>query len=196
VVVGVRIGALGVGVVLFATGCGYSADGSSDKGGHSLRVTRENGSLVKLPDEVHAWCGPARFAPPAEDEGAPSPPKPTELWVVGGQLPAERAERADTFWMFSWPTRAIERAPRIALPTEAVPHSPLFVYDSLERNELSGSQERAKGTVEVEEWGCRTGDTVRISVDATLEGELFQAPTATVEGEIETVIGDPLVVPE
>jgi hypothetical protein len=194
-VVGVRIGVLAVGVVLLATGCG-SDDGSPDKEGHSLSVTREDGSQVKLPDEVHAWCGPARFAPPAEDERAPSPPKPTELWVVGGRLPAEGAERADTFWMFSWPTKGIKRAPRITLPTEDLPHSPLFVYDSPERNQLSGSQERATGTVEVEEWGCRKGDTVRISVDATLEGELFRAPTATVEGEVETVIGDPLAVPE
>jgi hypothetical protein len=191
----VRAGLLAAGLVLLTLGCD-SGDGSPAKGGNSLRVTREDGSQVKLPDEIHAWCGPARFAPPAEDERAPSPPKPTELWVVGGRLPAERAERADTLWMFSWPTKAIKRAPRIALPTEALPHSPLFVYDSPERNQLSGSQERATGTVEVEEWGCRKGDTVRISVDATLEGELFQAPTATVEGEVETVIGDPLAVPE
>jgi hypothetical protein len=186
---------LAVGVVLLVTGCG-SGDGSPGKGGQSLRVTREDGSQVKLPDEVHAWCGPARFAPQAEHEKAASPPKPTELWVVGGRLPAERAEEADTFWMFSWPTKAIERAPRIALPSEVVPHAVLFVYDSPERNELSASQERAEGTVEVEEWGCQKGDTVRISVDATLEGELLDAPTAAVKGEVETVIGDPLPIPD
>jgi hypothetical protein len=185
---------LAIGLALLACGCDGSA-GSGEKGGSGLRVTREDGSEVKLPDEVHAWCGPARFAPQAEHEGAPSPPKPKELWVVGGRLPAERAEEADTFWTFSWPTKAIRRAPRIALPSEVVPHAVLFVYDSPERNELSSSEERAKGTVEVEEWGCQKGDTVRISVDATLEGELFQAPTATVKGEVETVIGDPLPVP-
>ena len=190
-----RAGLLAAGLVLVTCGCSIG-DRSQAKGGDSLRLTREDGSQVKLPDEVHAWCGPARFAPPAEDESAPSPPKPTELWIVGGPLPAERGERPDTFWMFSWPTKELQRAPRIALPTEAVPHTPLFVYDSPERNQLSGSQERATGIVEVEEWGCQKGDTVRISVDATLEGELFQAPTATVEGEVEAVIGDPLAVPE
>jgi hypothetical protein len=151
---------------------------------------------VKLPDEVHAWCGPERSAPPAEHERAPSPPKARELWVVGGQLPAENAKEADTFWVFSSPTKTIKRSPRIELPDEGeARHAALFVYDSATPNELSSSEEDAKGRVEVVEWGCEKGDTVRISVDATLDGELFETPTATVKGEIETSIGDPLPVP-
>jgi hypothetical protein len=185
-----------IGAVLLATACG-SGDGSPGKGGHSLRVTREDGSQVKLPDEVHAWCGPARSAPQAENETAPSPPKPTELWVVGGRLPSERAEEADTFWMFSWPTKAIERSPRIELPDEGeAQHGALFVYDSEGPNELSSSEEDAKGVIEVEKWGCEKGDTVRISVKATLDGELFETPTATAEGEVDSVIGDPMPIPD
>jgi hypothetical protein len=191
--VDVRVGVLAVGVVLLATGCG-SGNGSPGKEGHSLRVTREDGSQVKLPGEVHAWCGPGLFAPQAEHERAPSPPKPKELWVVGGQLPEEYATAADTFWVLAWPTKAIERSPRIELPDEGQ-HAAFFVYDSARPNELSSSEEDAKGRVEVVEWGCEKGDTVRISVDATLDGELFKTPTATVKGEIEASIGDPLPVP-
>jgi hypothetical protein len=62
-------------------------------------------------------------------------------------------------------------------------------------NGSPGKEGHAKGRVEVVEWGCEKGDTVRISVDATLDGELFKAPTATVKGEIEASIGDPLPVP-
>jgi hypothetical protein len=197
-VVGVRFGVLAAGLVLLASGCGGSdGDGSTSNGGASLRVTREDGSQLKLLDEVHAWCGPALYAPQAEDERAPSPPKPTELWVVGGRLPDEGAEDADTFWMFSWPTKMIERSPRIELPDEGTAqHAALFVYDSEAPNELSSSEEDAKGVIEVEEWGCERGDTVRISVDATLDGELFETPTATVEGAVETVIGDPMPIPD
>jgi hypothetical protein len=189
---GVRIGVLAAGLVLLASGCG-SGDGSAGEEGHSLQVTREDGSEVKLPDEVHAWCGPGPFAPQAEHERAPTPPKPKVLWVVGGQLPEAQAEEAGTFWMFFWPTKALEGSPKVELrdgETQA-----LFVYDSVEENELSSAQERTKGTIDVEEWGCEKGDSVRISVDVTLEGELLDAPTATVEGEIETSIGDPQPVP-
>ena len=187
---------LAIGLALLACSCG-SGDGSGEQSGSALRVTREDGSQVKLPDELHAWCGPGPVAPQAEHERAPTPPKPTELWVVGGRLPAERAEEADTFWMFSWPTKALERSPIIKLPDEGEAlHGALFVYDSETPNELSSSEEDAKGTIEVEEWSCEKGDTVRISVDATLDGELFETPTATVKGEVETVIGDPLPIPD
>jgi hypothetical protein len=191
----VRFGVLAA-LVLLASACGGS-DGARDKGGNGIRVTREDGSQVKFPDEVHAWCGPGPFAPQAEHERAPTPPKPRELWIVGGQPPAEEAEEADTFWVFSWPTKSIERSPRIELPDEGEAlHAALFVYDSETPNELSSSEEDAKGVIEVEKWGCEKGDTVHISVEATLDGELFETPTASAEGEVETVIGDPLPIPD
>ena len=91
----------------------------------------------------------------------------------------------------------MERSPTIKLPDEGEAlHAALFVYDSETPNELSSSEEDAKGTIEVEEWSCEKGDTVRISVDATLDGELFETPTATVKGEVETVIGDALPIPD
>jgi hypothetical protein len=192
----VRFGVLAAALVFLASACG-GGDGAADKGGSGIRVTREDGSQVKFPDEVHAWCGPGPFAPQAEHEKAPTPPKPRELWVVGGRLPAEGAEDAETFWVFSWPTKAVERSPRIELPDEGEAlHAALFVYDSEAPNELSSSEENAKGVIEVEKWGCEKGDTVRILVDATLDGELFETPTAIAEGEVETVIGDPMPIPD
>lgn len=187
---------LAMGLAFLACSCG-GGDESGKQSGSALRVTREDGSELKFPDEIHAWCGPGLFAPQAEHERGPTPPKPRELWVVGGQLPAEEAEEAETFWMFTWPTKAIERSPRIELPDEGeAQHAALFVYDSETPNELSSSEEDAKGVIEVEKWGCEKGDTVLISVDATLDGELFETPTATAEGTIETVIGDPLPIPD
>jgi hypothetical protein len=187
-----RIGVLAGGLVLLAAGCGFG-DGSPGKEGHSLRVTREDGSQLKLPEEVHAWCGPGPFA---KQEGAS---KGRELWVVGGELPTEEeGVEPVTFWVFSWPTKGIERSPRLELPSETEApggHAALFVYDSKTPNELSSAEEDAKGTIVVEKWGCEKSDTVRISVNATLYGELFQTPSATVKGEIEASIGDPLPVP-
>jgi hypothetical protein len=187
---------LAIGLALLACGCDGSA-GSGEKGGSGLRVTREDGSEVKLPDELHAWCGPGPFAPQPEHERAPSPPKPMELWVVSGRLPVGRAEEADTLWIFSWPTKAVERSPTIELPDEGEAlHASLFVNDSATENELSSSGEKAKGTVEVVEWGCEKGDKVRLVIDATLDSEFFQGPTVEAVGEVEAVIGDPLPIPD
>jgi hypothetical protein len=189
----VRIGVLAAGLVLLASGCGFGA-GSSGKEGDSLQVTREDGSQVKLPDEVHAWCGPGLFAKNSDT------PNRRELWVVGGELPPEEeGVEPEAFWLFSWPTEGIERSPRLELPSETEApggHAAFFVYDSETPNELSSAEEAAKGTIEVEKWSCEKDDTVRITVDAKLYGELFQAPSATVKGEIEAVIGDPLPIPD
>jgi hypothetical protein len=191
----VRLAVLTFGLALLACGC-RGGDASGEQGGSGLRVTREDGSQVKLPDELHAWCGPGPVAPQAEHERAPTPPKPMELWIVGG-LPEERAEEADTLWMFSWPTKAVERSPTIKLPDEGEAlHAALFVYDSATENELSSSGEKAKGTVEVVKWGCEKGDKVRLAIDATLDSEFFQEPTVDAEGEVEAVIGDPLTIPD
>jgi hypothetical protein len=54
-----------------------------------------------------------------------------------------------------------------------------------------GAEEQASGTIEVEEWGCERGDEVRLSVDATLGSEFFEAPTVRVDGTVETEIGEP-----
>ena len=71
-----------------------------------------------------------------------------------------------------------------------------MVHDSATENELSSSGEKAKGTVEVLRWGCEEGDKVRLAIDATLDSEFFQGPTAEAEGEIEAVIGEPLPIPD
>ena len=187
----VRLGVLAAALVLLASACGGGEDTAD------LRVTREDGSQVKLPDELHAWCGPGPVAPQGEDERAPTPPKPMELWILGGRLPDERAEEPDTLWIFSWPTKAVQRSPTIELPDEGEAlHAAFFVNDSATENELSSSGEKAKGTVEVVTWGCEKGDKVRLAIDATLDSEFFQGPTAEAEGEIEAVIGEPLPIPD
>ena len=72
----------------------------------------------------------------------------------------------------------------------------LFVFDSETDNELASDQDESKGTIQVREWGCKEGDKVRLVIDATLDSEFFQEPTVEVEGEVETVIGDPLPIPD
>jgi hypothetical protein len=181
----VRVVLLALGLLVLLCGCA-----TGDETGNELRVTREDDSRVKVPDELHAWCG----AGPFESAGAP---KGRELWIFAGTLPPEEEGiEPETFWMFSWPTKEIERSPRIELPETEAQHGPLFVYDAAGPNELSGSEEEAEGTVVVEKWGCKKGDVVRISVDATLGSEHFEGPTATAKGTIETVIGDPLPIPD
>jgi hypothetical protein len=175
-----------VSLVVLACGC----SGGSGSSENWLRVNHEDGSRVTTPDDLHAWCGPGLF----ERAGAP---KGRELWVFAGTLPPEEEGiKPETFWMFSWPTKEIECSPRIELPETEAQHGPLFVYDAAGPNELSASEEDAKGTVVVEKWGCKKGDVVRISVDATLADEVNRVPTATAKGTIETVIGDPLPIPD
>jgi hypothetical protein len=186
----VRIGVVALGFVLLASGCAAGA-GSPAKSGNDLRVTRDDGSRVKFSDDLHAFCARA-----SNYEGS-GKPGPVELWVVAGELPPEEENRKPTtFWVFSRPTGEIKRAPKVRLPDEGLGGASLFVYDADTEAEFSSHEERAKGWVEVQEWGCEKGDQVRISVDATLEDEYFQGPLAEAEGAVETVIGDPLPIPD
>jgi hypothetical protein len=185
----VRIGAVALGFGLLASGCG--GDGSPAKGGNDLRVTRDDGSRVKFSDDLHAFCARASNY---EGRGKAGP---VELWVVAGELPPEEENRKPTtYWVFSRPTEEIKRAPKARLPDEGLGGASLFVYDADTEAEFSSHEERAKGSVEVQEWGCEKGDQVRISVETTLEDEYFQGPLAEAEGKIEAVIGDPLPIPD
>jgi hypothetical protein len=181
---------LAVGLLLLACGC--DAGGSSSaRGGSAIRVTREDGSRLKFSDDLHAFCARA-----SNYEGT-GKPGPVELWVVAGEFPSEdENRRPTTFWYFRRPTEEIKRAPTARLPEEGFGGASLFVYDADTKAEFSSHEERAKGSVEVQEWGCEKGDQVRISVDATLEDEYFQGPLADAEGEIEAVIGDPIPIPD
>lgn len=180
---------LATAFLFLVCGCDVGG-GSSATGGNSIRVTRDDGSQVKFSEEVSAWCGPHRHGDGRDR---------FELWVVAGQLPPEKEDiEPTTLWLFSRSTREIEREPRIKLPDEgeARSHASFFVYDQETGNELSSSEEAAKGIVEVKEWGCEKGDTVRIAVDATLDSEFHEMPNAKAVGEVEAVIGDPQPIPD
>ena len=183
---------LAVGLLLLACGCDVGGS-SSAKGGNAMRVTREDGSRLKFSDDLHAFC--AR----ASNYVGTGKPGPVELWVVAGRLPPEKEDvEPTTLWLFSRSTREIERERRMSLPDEgeAPTHAAFFVFDSETENELASDQEESKGTIDVREWGCNKGDKVRLAVDGRLSSEFFQSPTVEVRGEVETVIGDPLPIPD
>lgn len=189
-----RLAVLAIGLALCACGCD-GGNGSGEQDESALRVTREDGSKIELPEKVRAFC--ARVL---RNEGDPDeePFRQLELWVLGGEFPPERdreGQEVATFWSFSGAAKQLERTPQARLPTEEDLAS-LFIYDSETENELASDQERSKGTIQVREWGCEEGDKVRLAIDVTLESEFFQAPTVEAQGEVEAVIGDPLPIPD
>jgi hypothetical protein len=188
----VRLAVLAIGLALCAGGC-RGGNGSGEQGESALRVTREDGSKIELPEKVRAFCAQVR-----RNEGDPDeePIQQLELWVLGGEFPPEEEDReAATFWFFSGATKQIERTPQARLPTDQNLAS-LFVFDSETGNELASDQDRSKGMIQVRKWGCEEGDKVRLAIDATLDSEFFQEPTVEVAGEVEAVIGEPLPIPD
>jgi hypothetical protein len=185
----VRLAVIAIGLALFACGCG-SGDGSSGKGGSGLRVTREDGSKIELPEKVRAFC--AKVVRNEDDK----PIRQQELWVLGGEFPPEREGRGGpTFWVYRGAAKQLERTPQALLPMDQN-LAGLFVFDSKTHNELASDQEESKGMIQVREWGCNKGAKVRLVVDGTLGSEFFEQPGVAIKGEVETVIGDPLPIPE
>jgi hypothetical protein len=181
-------------ICLAVCGCA-GGNGSDEQGESSLRVTRQDGSEIKLPEQVRAFCAEVR-----RNEGDPDeePFRQLELWVLGGEFPPEREGQGQdvaTFWSFNGAAKQLERTPQALLPTDQDLAS-LFIFDSETENELASDQEQSKGMIQVREWGCEEGDKVRLVIDVTLESEFFQAPTVEAEGEVEAVIGDPLPIPD
>ena len=176
-------------VAVLAAGCSEGDGNSGGGGAKGLVVTRDDGSRIELPEQVRAWCGPGD----AIDGGGSTE---QELFVLVGELPNREEESNPTFLIFAYPTKGIDRMPEVEFPVDEVEaHPRLFVLDSHSKNErrpneLSSQEERAKGSFEVEDWGCDKGDPVRISFAATLQAEHLDGPTADVNGEIATVIGD------
>lgn len=189
-----RLAALAIGLALCACGCG-GGNGAGGQGESALRVTREDGSEIKLPEQVRAFCTQV-----VRNEGDPDeePFRQLELWVLGGEFPPERQEEGQevaTLWAYHGAAKQLERTPQARLPADPDLAS-LFIYDSETENELASDQEQSKGTIQVREWGCEEGDKVQLVIDAKLESEFFQAPTAEVNGEVEAVIGEPLPIPD
>lgn len=183
---------LAIGLALLPCGCG-SGDGSAGQGASGLRVIREDGSKVELPEKVRAFCTRV-----VRNEGDPDeqPIRQREVWVLAGEFPPERGgQNAATFWVYYGATEQLERTPQALLPTDQNLGG-LFVFDSKTDNELASDQEESKGMIQVRAWGCNEGDKVRLVIDGTLGSEFFQEPTVVMEGEVETVIGDPLPIPD
>ena len=178
--------AIVVGVI--AAGA-IACSGDDDAGGPQtragvLRVTRADGSRVEFSGVVRAWCGPTQGEATDELTG------PQGLHVLGGELPTG-SDRAESYWSFVRRVEHLERSAQTSLPEQETSGAVLFVLDSPTENELSSADDdEAAGAIEVEEWGCERGDIVRISFDATLGSELFQAPPVKVEGTVATEIGD------
>lgn len=181
-----------MGLALLACSCG-SGDGSGEQSGSALRVTREDGSKIELPEKVRAFCTRV-----VRNEGDPEerPIRQREVWVLAGEFPPEReGQVAKTFWVYYGATKQLERTPQALLPTDQN-LAGLFVFDSKTDNELASDQEESKGMIQVRAWGCNEGDKVRLVIDGTLGSEFFQEPTVVMEGEVEAVIGDPLPIPD
>jgi hypothetical protein len=165
---------------VLAVGCAGS--GAAEEAGAELELTRSDGSTIRAPKRVLAWCRP----PEGQSVDAPD-----ELQVLGGEFPAEHDPK--TYWFFSRKAASIEEQPTLELPDDTAGDAAFFLFDSEKRNELSSAVEDAKGSITVVDWGCDHGDDVRIEVAAVLGSELHGLPTARVNGRIRAVIGNPIV---
>lgn len=183
---------LAISLALLPCGCG-GGDASGGQGASGLRVIREDGSKIELPEKVRAFC-----AMVVRNEGDPDemPIRQREVWVLAGEFPPEReGQEAKTYWVFYGAAKQLERTPQALLPTDQN-LAGLFVFDSKTDNELASDQEESKGMIQVREWGCDEGDKVRLVVDATLGSEFFEGPAVKAKGEVDAVIGDPLPIPD
>jgi hypothetical protein len=166
---------IALALALLLAGCGGDEDdgAASDADANVLEVTRNDGSRVEFSGTVRAWCEDGR------------------VFVLGGRFPKEDEEHPPAFWYLS----AAEGQETIELPAENL----LFVFDppvGSSGNELSSNEEESSGSVTFRESGCEQGDTVRVDIDATLDSEYHDLPSARAEGEIESVIGDPIPIPD
>jgi hypothetical protein len=170
----VRLCALAVASVLVAGGCG-SDDGNPLAGNSdSLEVTRQDGSHVQF-WPMQAAC--------FSEEGE------RRLVVQTFQNPDEGVRRGHL--TFSRPTEEISRTPKLTFPESEGSETALFIMDPETGYDLASSEHNSSGQLVVEKWGCETGDTVRVRVDAKLESYMHDEESLTpVQGEIVAVIGD------
>jgi hypothetical protein len=195
---GVRLGLLALALAFLAVGCGTEA-APDEKGANALEITRADGSRVQFADRIQAWCG--WWGDLWGDPIPPSERVPT-LQVVGGELSTIDATKPTAYWMFARSIEDIERARSFELPDDQVPddeqgHATLYVFDPKTMSDLSSYESGSSGNVVVEMWGCRRGDGVRISVDATLDSEGHAGDSLTkVRGQMEAVIGERPQLPD
>jgi hypothetical protein len=192
---GVRIGFVALCICALLSGCSAGDTSGGRSGANDLEVTRTDGTKVEFQGKVTAWCGPLDELRNTSEEGDPA--GETAIHIFGGELPGENVENPRSFWFFSRARNAIEDEPELELPDDDEPEPSFFVFDAARQNELSSYHERSSGTIEVANWpGCREGEEVRLVVDGRLDSEISDQPTAEVEGEIVTIIGDGPPVPD
>jgi hypothetical protein len=170
---------------LALAGCGGS-DAAVDPG---LRFTRADGSTIRIPLGVVAWCGPWNDLIPrrALHVGAlAGPPRRVSYWRL---------------WAIP---RDVESGDRVHSPVEFVWNRPrgveIFVGDLEDTpggadtlggtNEASTQEEESGGWIEFDASGCEVGDEVAFTVDAVLGSEFGDDEPIAVEGSLRLRVGE------
>jgi hypothetical protein len=159
--------------------------GCSGDGGESeqLMFTRADGSTIEFPRGASAWCGPWD-----EDVSTPA------LHVGTVARPLGEA----SFWFVRALPADAEPGRRLRFPLEYVWNRPrgavIFVLDLEDprapKNEASTQTERSSGWVEFDAAGCRMGDEVAFTVDATVGSEFVDGEPIEVEGTLRLKVGE------
>jgi hypothetical protein len=160
----VRSALLLVGFVLLAACTG---DDSPD----GLEVRRKDGSTIEFAGPLRAWCADGTVE------------------MIYGRFPGESEASPPSYWLLGGEVETFRRNPRLELPEGKGGF--LYVYDAETDNELSSGEEGSSGSVEFDEVACERGETVRVTVEATLGSELEGRRSAEAVGDIEAVIGEP-----
>jgi hypothetical protein len=162
----VRVLAAALTGIAFLSGCG-SHGGSNDATVNTIVLTRDDGSKIPVTGPVSVTCGPA------SGDGAPA------LRVVVGQH-APGAQRA--FWTAQVALTDLKRKVTFRFPEDDVGgYAVFFAFDAeAGANELSSSEEEARGRISFRKADCQEG--VDFVIRAHLGSEFFEQPGADVQG--------------
>lgn len=160
---------------LAGCGEGSSETDTTSPANDGLTMTREDGSTVSF-DDLEVSCGPSVFTGSGEEAiviGQQEPPtsKPTEpVLTIEGILEDVEKGPATTKMANSY----IDSDPEGAA---------LFIYDPVEENELSSTDESSVGTITFEDVSCDPAGAT-VTVEGTVAPEIETKPSVEVSGTL------------
>jgi hypothetical protein len=192
--------ALIAGACLALAGCGSGSGGDETAAreqragvGSTIRFLRADGSAIRFPLEVVAWCGPWNDIIPTRAVHVAALDGPSTrtrvsywyLWAVPHDVRAGRRVR----FPVDFPAWNRPRGAEIfAFDNEDTPGGP----DVLGRtNEASTQQEDSGGWITFDAVGCELGDEVAFTVDAVLGSEFGDDQPIRAKGRLRVTIGEP-----
>jgi hypothetical protein len=156
-----------------------------------IHFLRADGSAIRFPLAVAAWCGPWNDVIPTRAVHVATldgPARRVSYWYLWAVPEDVRAGRRVTFPV-DFPAWNRPRGAEIfAFDSEDTPGGP----DILGRtNEASTQEKQAGGWITFEAVGCELGEEVAFTVDAVLGSEFGDDQPIRAKGSLRVTIGEP-----